>query len=203
MAKLAGCKTTVTAVALIAGVSSAAPSVSHASDAVVRVYDSSTGHSKTRAAAIRTAASIVAEAGLDIDWTDCSRASRAGACTDLRGPNDLVVRIMPVGTSGPPGLLVRNQMQTPLGFSVVDPVVSAGAIALVFLDRVLGLAHRTRVDPGRLLGRTVAHEIGHLVLGTTTHSRSGIMRGVWTDEEISRNHPQDWVFTDRLRSRIR
>ena len=200
LAKTTSCATAAVAVGLMAGFAGAANSMGNPPDApVVRVYDSSSGHGRTRATAIRTAASIVAEAGLAIDWTDCTRASQAGACNGLRGPNDLIVRIMPVAVSGSPGLKIRDQSKAPLGFSVVDPVVGAGAIAMVFLDRVLVLSQRTGADPGRLLGRAIAHEIGHLLLGTTAHSRNGLMREIWTDQEIVRNTPEDWIFAERDR----
>jgi hypothetical protein len=205
MATIASCRITAVAVSLIAGFAGSAQLSGRASDPlVVRVYDGSAGYSRTRAAAILTAASIAAEAGLVIDWTDCTRTSPVGACTDLRGPDDLIVRIVPVAPSGSPGLLIRNQSRAPLGFSVVDPVVGAGAIAVVFLDRVLPLARRTGVDPGRLLGRAIAHEIGHLLLGTSEHSRSGLMREIWTDEELVRDRPEDWFFApgDRVRNRL-
>jgi hypothetical protein len=199
VAKTASCATAAVAVGLLAGVAGAADSLGNPpASPVVRVYDSSSGHGRARATAIRTAASILSDAGLAIDWTDCTRASRVGACNGLRGPNDLVVRIMPVAVSGSPGLKIRDQSKAPLGFSVVDPVVGAGAIAMVFLDRVLVLSQRTGTDAGRLLGRAIAHEIGHLLLGTTAHSRSGLMREIWTDEEIVRNTPEDWVFTERV-----
>jgi hypothetical protein len=201
MAKCPSCPTAVAAIALIAGVAGVAHASSDA-PVVVRVYDSSAGNAKVRAAAILTAAAITAEAGFTIEWTDCGPATQASACTGLRGPHDLIVRIMPVSASVPPGLLLRNQSRAPLGFAVVDPVVGAGAIAMVYLDRILPLAQRTRVEPGRLLGRAIAHEIGHLLIGTTAHSATGLMREVWTDQELVRNRPGDWVFApgDRLRS---
>ena len=166
---------------------------------VVRVYDGTSGHGRTRATAIRTASAIMADAGLVVDWTDCSRGSQAGACNGLRGQHDLIVRIVPVASAGYPGLLIRDQSKAPLGYSVVDPAVGAGAIAMVFLDRVLTLARRTGVDTGRLLGRAIAHEIGHLLLGTTAHTARGLMREVWTDEELARNRAEDWVFLPRRR----
>lgn len=166
---------------------------------VVRVYDGTSGHGRTRSTAIRTASAIVADAGLVMDWTDCSRGSQAGACNGLRGRHDLIVRIVPVASAGHPGLLIRDQTRAPLGYSVVDPAVGAGAIAMVFLDRVLTLARRTGVDSGRLLGRAIAHEIGHLLAGTTAHTANGLMRDVWTDEELARNRPEDWVFLPRIR----
>lgn len=170
---------------------------------VVRVYDGTSGHARTRATAIRTASVIMSDAGLVIDWTDCSRGSQAGACNGLRGERDLVVRIVPVASAGYPGLLIRDQSKAALGYSVVDPAVGAGAIAMVFLDRVLTLARRTGADTGRLLGRSIAHEIGHLLLGTTTHAPTGLMREIWTDEELTRNRPEDWVFNPAQLLRIR
>jgi len=193
MAKCLPCRTAVAAVALIAGVAGVAHASSDA-PAVVRVYDSSTGNAKLRAVAILTAAAITAEAGFIIEWSDCGPASLASACVDLRGPRDLIVRIMPVSASAPPGLLLRNQSRAPLGFAVVDPVVGAGAIAMVYLDRILLMAQRTSVDPGRLLGRAIAHEIGRLLIGTTKHSAVGLMRELWTDQELMRNRPEDWVL---------
>lgn len=201
MVKFPSCRTAVAAFALIAGFGGVAHASSHA-PVVVRMYDSSAGNANMRAAAILTAAAITAEAGFTIEWTDCGRASLASACVDLRGPHDLIVRIMPVSASAPPGLLLRNQSRAPLGFAVVDPVVGSGAIAMVYLDRILPLAKRTGVDAGRLLGRAIAHEIGHLLIGTTKHSGVYLMREVWTDQELVRNTPEDWVFapSDRLRT---
>ena len=207
MATISTCRITAVAVSLLgAGVVGAAQSPERTSDTlVVRVYDGTAGHARTRTTAILTAASIASEAGLDIHWTDCTRTTQVGACTELRGPDDLIVRIVPVAVSGSPGLQIRAQSRAPLGFSVVDPVVGAGAIAMVFLDRVLPLARRTGVDPGRLLGRAIAHEIGHLLLRTTKHSPTGIMREIWTDTELMRDTPVDWLFAedDRLRQRLR
>ena len=37
-------------------------------------------------------------------------------------------------------------------------------------------------------------EIGHLLLGVLGHSRTGIMRAVWTDDELTRARPEDWLF---------
>jgi hypothetical protein len=202
MATIGSCRITAAAIGLIAGFAGTAHSSGQSDPMVVRVYDGSAGYARVRTIAILTAASIAADAGLTIEWTDCTRTSRAGACTDLRGRHDLIVRILPVAASGSPGLLIREQSRAPLGFSVVDPVVGAGAIAMVFLDRVLSLARRTGVEPGRLLGRAIAHEIGHLLLGTNEHSRTGLMREVWTDAELVRDTPRDWLFSeaDRLRT---
>ena len=48
--------------------------------------------------------------------------------------------------------------------------------------------------------RTLAHELGHLVLGSNEHSESGLMRAVWTAAEVARNRPADWVFSSGHRA---
>ena len=81
--------------------------------------------------------------------------------------------------------------------------------ALVYVDRVAARAARTCSDAPLLLGRTIAHEIGHLVLGDVSHSAEGLMRAVWTNDLLRLSRPADWQFTsiqglmmhDRLRAR--
>jgi hypothetical protein len=48
------------------------------------------------------------------------------------------------------------------------------------------------VSSGELLGRAMAHEIGHLILGTTQHDSRGLMRGRWTVIQLQNNRPRDW-----------
>jgi hypothetical protein len=81
-----------------------------------------------------------------------------------------------------------------LGFAALDAVSQRGVLATVFHDRVQGLAERLRLNYTALLGRAMAHEVGHLLLGQARHGTTGLMRAVWTDEELGRNHPSDWLF---------
>jgi hypothetical protein len=37
---------------------------------------------------------------------------------------------------------------------------------------------------GELLGYVIAHEVGHLLLGTDSHSHDGIMQGRWEDAQL-------------------
>ena len=43
----------------------------------------------------------------------------------------------------------------------------------------------------------IAHEIGHLLLGTTRHARYGVMRALWLTTELRRDQPLDWMFSGR------
>lgn len=49
--------------------------------------------------------------------------------------------------------------------------------AIIFSNRVNDLARRHPIDPGVILGRVIAHEIGHLLLPPGRHAQHGLMRG--------------------------
>ena len=67
-----------------------------------------------------------------------------------------------------------------LGDSLVDTRLRGGALATIYVNRVATLAGRCDVDVQTLLARAVAHEIGHLLLGTSAHASSGLMRAAWS-----------------------
>jgi hypothetical protein len=159
---------------------------------VIRIYDTGAATIAQRAAAIRTAAAIVHDAGFVVDWRDCSDRVSASGCEQPRRDGDLIVRIMPTSLATSRGSAVDADFR--LGVAVLDPGTRAGEMATVFHDRVEAVAHRTGVNCGELLGRALAHEVGHLLLREMGHRPSGIMRAVWTDAELMSNRREDWVF---------
>jgi hypothetical protein len=168
---------------------------------VVRVYETGIGDVALRTAAIRTAASIVEMAGVFVEWYDCTDNGRRPVCQDARRSGNFIARIMPTLIPSAPlrklsieALGAQGDAEPPLGFAVVDPDTHAGKMATVFHDQVQAVARRTGVARSELLGRALAHEVGHLLLGVRGHSRSGIMRAVWTDDELTRDRSDDWVF---------
>jgi hypothetical protein len=54
-----------------------------------------------------------------------------------------------------------------------------------------------------LLGRAIAHEIGHLLLGTASHACAGLMRARWLTGELQRDWPLDWVLSVPEGARMR
>ena len=173
---------------------------------VVRVYDTANGDITARTAAIRTAAAIVRDAGIPVEVRDCTGAGDRADCQHPRR-TDLIVRIMSTPTPGTAtghgSLRLRTQrgeQQLQLGVATLNPVTLAGQMATVFQRPVLQIARQARLDPAELLGRTIAHEIGHLLLRTPGHSSSGLMREIWSLEELTSNRHDDWRFApgDRL-----
>jgi hypothetical protein len=87
--------------------------------------------------------------------------------------------------------------QVALGYSLVDTRLRAGALATVYVDRVAALAAAFRLDVRTLLARAIAHEVGHLLLGTANHAPAGLMRAVWSQHALRHERPGDWIFTPR------
>src|SRR5262245_20300964 len=90
-----------TAGAVTSAVALLGASASGASDArlVVRVYDTASGDATGRSAALRVAGQAMTDAGVSVDWRDCSRGGAAHPCRTVRGERELVVRIMLKGAA--------------------------------------------------------------------------------------------------------
>jgi hypothetical protein len=146
-----------------------------------------------------TAAAIFAAGGIEIHWRLCGtgrrRADRAGdPCPDPLGAAEVSAR------------LIRSDRdegeEGSLGFSLVDTAREFGSLATVFPDRVRAIALRAGVPFSAVLGRALAHEIGHLLLGTTAHGAGGVMRPRWNLAVLRGHTPDDWVFSADERFRI-
>jgi hypothetical protein len=154
---------------------------------VVRVHDAYGIPSDHLARARATTAAIMKAAGIAMTWPRCP-------CLSPVGPGELVVRIARTTPASPPASL---------GFSFVDTGIKAGTLATVFADRVQALAGLAGVDDGELLGRVIAHEISHLLVGTRDHATQGLMRAEWKASELVRQRPSDWLFSRAESRRIR
>ena len=90
-----------------------------------------------------------------------------------------------------------------LGEAFVDTGAGAGVLATIYADRVKLMAELSGTDAASLLGRAIAHELGHLLLATNAHSPSGLMRARWTPSDILGNQIADWVLTRKDAEEIR
>ena len=63
-----------------------------------------------------------------------------------------------------------------LGETVFGFIARATGRAYILTDRHINLARRYSDDFRRLLGQTIAHEVGHLLLPTDSHADRGIMQ---------------------------
>jgi len=74
-----------------------------------------------------------------------------------------------------------------LGF--VMPNRQSSPAITIFYDRIEQIEMQEvsgSASLAQILGYAIAHEIGHVLLGSTQHSVNGIMRGPWTQIEFER-----------------
>jgi hypothetical protein len=90
---------------------------------------------------------------------------------------------------------VRAGQATTLGEAFVNSRTRTGALATVYANRVADLAAVCGVRAGLLLGRAMAHEIAHLLLGTREHAHAGLMRAHWPADVIRDAQDETWQLT--------
>lgn len=182
----------VMAIAIFAVHPSAAAVVDPDMRVVVRTYDTSATRG-TLTPGLAVAAAILEEAGIGVTWVNCEAAAdlRADPCLVPLAVNQLAIRFVHL----PPGQTLKDIVI--LGDSLVDTRLRAGSLATIYLDRVSALAAHCDVDVSVLLGRAIAHEIGHLLLGTSAHAVSGLMRSAWSFDAIRYDRPAAWTFSSR------
>ena len=152
----------------------------------VRVYQTAGLSSALEQRALAEAKALLGTAGVDVCWRRCT-SGQGAACQPPLGPSELLVRMIRTGASWQ-GVLAT------LGEAHVDRQTGGGVLATVHVNHVVRLADEAGTDPGVLLGRVTAHELGHLLMGEG-HSFIGLMRPGWTLAEIRQNRSFDWKFT--------
>jgi hypothetical protein len=162
----------------------------------VRVYDSAKTAVEDRDQALKRAGDILAGADVSVDWRDCSTRAvlKHPACSSAPSPGEIVVRLVHhPATDG----------SRALGEALVNMAGGRGVLATVFVDRIEAVAAIAKTDFVAFVGRVIAHEIGHLLLGTNSHTGRGLMREVWSLKDLARNRTEDWLFSradvDRMR----
>jgi hypothetical protein len=149
---------------------------------VVRTYDSAGVSSRVLEHAQQSAGIALAAVGINPIWRPC----HAVGCISKPKPHEVEIRFVKATALSERGSL---------GFAAVDIAERAGTLATVYVDRVDAMALAAGVDRGELLGRAMAHEVGHLLLGSVDHAPHGLMRATWRIDELRRELPLDWVFS--------
>jgi len=159
----------------------------------VRVVNYTSASPAILAEAEREAARILSEAGLRTFWLECSgkhsTATPRDLCQELEA-TDISLRVLSEPT--------QNTLQdTVFGFAVV-PV-----LASVYYDAVgRAKSDGAEFDIPIILGCVIAHEIGHLLLGSNSHSGSGIMKRRWERKQFRQAMTGILLFTPEQAKRI-
>lgn len=144
----------------------------------VRIYDQAGVPKAALAAATVETGRLFRAAGVRISWQQPAMEWPKDVGTDMtaaafRQPNDR------------PYLVIRLTRRTPattapgaLGYSL--PFAHRGAHVVIFYDRIEVLTRSGNLPESVVLGHAMAHELGHVLLGSSEHTSGGLMQASWT-----------------------
>jgi hypothetical protein len=127
------------------------------------------------------ASRIFRQSGLEIRWLNCSTPQlfkqNPSECATADFPRHLQLRIAEHS-------LNLNELTMGASYLSAD---GTGCYADLFYDRAR-LIYETspsQVSVATILGHGIAHELGHLLLGTNSHAPTGIMRARWQPADLA------------------
>ena len=150
------------------------------------------------------AARTFEKSGVAVDWEVCrvresAEASDGPACAGPVEANEFTLRIV---TEESTRHAADRDVPEVLGYSVIS-ADHLGIMATVLFRRVDNLAERSGNDTPSLLGRVMAHEVGHLLLGSNEHAPIGLMRSVWKLNPTALRDDSEWSFSREEAARMR
>jgi hypothetical protein len=124
------------------------------------------------------ASRIFRQSGLEIRWLNCPLPlgfKDRAQCHAADFPRHLQLRIAKHS-------LNLNELTMGASYLSAD---GTGCYADLFFDRAKLIHETSHVSVPTILGHGIAHEIGHLLLGTNSHSPTGIMRARWQPADLA------------------
>jgi hypothetical protein len=162
----------------------------------VRVFNYAEVSPGTLVSAERGANQILAAAGLQVVWLDCLGKGQAvgskAVCEMGWSPELPSVRLLS-------GQVTKQFHGLEFGFSSV-PV-----LATVNYEHIASRALRDNSpsEASTLLGCVIAHELGHLILRSHSHSSAGIMQSHWDRDQIHQAQTGNLRFAPEQAVQIR
>jgi hypothetical protein len=160
-----------------------------ATQVTVTVFNDGNVSNDVLARAERRATTILQAAHVRVTWLHTAEGASSSSRSALgRKPcpaTDFSIRV------------VRHSLALPesiFGVSFLGQDGS-GRYSDVFYATAYRLSESGRLNLGELLGHVVAHELGHLLLGSNAHSSLGIMRPHWSAEELQSLRMGKLLFT--------
>src|SRR5690349_822649 len=105
------------------------------------------------------ASRIFGNAGVEVQWVNCQKRGESENCHHSLRPDEFMLHIVHHGTT-------RTDLVFGEAFIGED---GTGKYADVFFDRIQAACAPPELDTAQLLGAVVAHEVGHLLLGSSAH----------------------------------
>ena len=164
----------------------------------IRIRDYAQAAPSVRRHAEQAAGEILAKAGVDTRWIECPvGSSSTGACAGPMTTLVLVVNLLPRSMSDR-----LRRAGGVLGVAIEASDNKFAYVASIFYDESKDHAEEFQVNFGELLGDVIAHELGHLLLGTNSHSSSGLMSAFWSGNRLRMAAQGLLAFTDAQAKQI-
>jgi hypothetical protein len=166
----------------------------------LRVYNYARAPTPILASTEPVATKIFRQAGIETEWLDCrlSRAEpRTPACERPLTASDLILKLLPASMAQTIG---ANGDTFGIALTVDGKPAKD---AIIFYQRALDIARTGYVREQEILAAAMAHEIGHLLLGSDSHSPTGIMRAKWTRDELELVRLGRLLFTPQQSTLLR
>ena len=161
----------------------------------VRVFNYAEVPNATLKIAESDASRIYRDADVELLWVECpvstDKVEHSRACEEFHDAHGFSVNIisesMASRISCPPGSL---------GFALISD-------AYVFYHRIDEMASLGGLSEARLLGNVLAHELGHLVLGQSSHTARGLMKGTLCEKDLEQVAQGRNLFSARQAQQLR
>jgi hypothetical protein len=118
---------------------------------------------------------IYHRSGIAIDWVECpvgdQDPSDFPACSELWDATHLFLHLLP-------------QAAKTIRVEKVGESLLSARMANIYWNRVRRQAESVQAELDRILAHAIAHEAGHLLLGSNSHSPTGIMAGKWSRQDL-------------------
>ena len=142
----------------------------------IYVYNHAGVSGQTLHRAENRAHTIFRQSGIETSWYNCSVQGMDGEnCSGAFDSGTVVVQIVHDS----------EKLKTEVFGTAFMGRSGYGTYADVFFDRVQQVCQDANIGVPDILGHIISHEIGHLLLGTDSHSRFGIMRAKWDSGELA------------------
>ena len=144
---------------------------------IIRVYSEVALSTKVLSQAEGEGFRIFQQAKVPTVWLNCKTSFNPtdSRCEDAPDGKHLVLRIVPKALTAADSI-----------FGMAFLAGESGVYGDVFFDSVEGLHRNSGTSIARVLGHVMAHEVGHLLLGSDSHSPVGIMCPHWHSEQLRR-----------------
>jgi len=165
----------------------------------LRVVNEGGIDSRLVSASEKRAGFILGKAGLTVTWLNCTPGfvdwSAHSRCAQLPEAHDLDMRII---VHRP-----RETRDEPLGFTTFPAPASEGRpYTVIYFPAIERMAWDSATDAFEIAGAVMAHEIGHLLLGSE-HSAKGMMSAKWHPRDMRQASVDAFLFSSREAAQLR